>query len=305
MSRATSAQPLFAVVALFLLALIVACADGIPAAPPSDTDGAPLESELDDPAEWRQRLRAQLETTASVVVDGSTVRYRGVLNRQSVDHFFRQIGAADEPIDTLVINSRGGETDAGRSIGLWVHEHGVTVVVDHICFSSCANYIFTAAPRKIIRSGAIVGWHGAEQQYHYIAQARGLTIEQLIDEMVAQNLDQVVIRRDEDNNLVVERPELAQARYRSWLVASINDARAEQEQAFLEQIGVPVDALVYGLMPGRYDRRVAPPADGWTFTLEGMARLGIGNVTYEGPGEYGSDLSRPARTVIVFDVPPG
>ena len=244
-------------------------------------------------------------------MDGSTVRYRGMLNRQSVDHFFQQIRAAEGPIDTLVINSRGGETDAGRSIGLWVHEHAVTVVVDHVCFSSCANYIFTAAPRKIIRSGAIVGWNGAEQQYQYIAQARGLTIRELIDEMVEQNLDQVIrdqeaatsrLMNDEDADDEEVRPELVRARYRSQLAASINDTRAER--AFLELIGVSVEALVYGLMPGRYDRTVASPVDGWTFTLEGMARFGIGNVSYEGPGEYGSDLSRPARTVVVFNVPP-
>ena len=299
MSRAASAQPLFAGVALFFLALIVACADDIPAAPPSDTDGAPLEFDVIDPAEWRQRLRAQLETTASVVVDGSTVRYRGVLNRRSVDHFFRQVRAAEGPIDTLVINSRGGETSAGRSIGLWVHEHDVTVVVDIVCFSSCANYIFTAAPRKIIRSGAIVGWHGSEQQYQYIAQSRGLTIEELIDELVEQSLEAM---RDDGTAVSGESLELTRAQIRSSFVTLINDTSGEQ--AFLEQIGVPVDALVYGLMPGRYDRYDAARVDGWTFTLEDMARLGIGNVTYEGPGEYGSDLSRPARTVIVFDVPP-
>ena len=300
MSRATSAQPLFAVVVLFLLALIVACADDIPAAPPSDADGAALRPAPVDLDERRQWIRTEFQTTASVVVEGSTVHYRGMLNRQSVDHFFQQIGAADEPIDTLVINSSDGEADLTRRIGLWVHEHDITVVVDIVCFSSCANYIFTAAPRKIIRSGAIVGWHGSEQSHEYIAQARGLTVRELIDELVEQNLDQAI--RDEEAAGGEARPELVRARLHGRFTAWFNDTRAEQ--AFLKLIGVPVDALVYGLMPGRYDRTVAASVDGWTFTLEGMARLGIGNVTYEGPGEYGSDLSRPARTVIVFDVPP-
>ena len=301
MSRATSLRPLIAAVALLFLALIVACADEIPAAPPSDADGAPLRPAPRDLDERRQWIRTEFQTTASVVVDGSTVHYRGVLNRQSVDHFFRQIRAAEAPIDTLVINSSDGESDMTRRIGLWVHEHAVTVVVDHVCFSSCANYIFTAAPRKIIRSGAIVGWHGSEQSHVYIAQSRGLTIRELIDELVEQNLDQAI--KDEEAAGGEVRPELVRARLHSSFTALFYDTRAEQ--AFLELIGVPVDVLVYGLMPGRYDRTVAAPVDGWTFTLEGMARLGITNVAYEGPGEYARDLNNPARTLIVFDVPPG
>ena len=300
MSRASSLRPLFAAVALFLLALIVACADDIPPAPPSDADGAPLRPAPRDLDERRQWIRTEFQTTASVVVDGSTVYYRGMLNRQSVDHFFRQIHTAEEPIDTLVINSNAGESDVSRRIGLWVHEHAVTVVVDHVCFSSCANYIFTAAPRKIIRSGAIVGWHGSEQSHVYIAQARGLTIRELIDELVEQNLDQAM--KDEEAAGGEARPELVRARLHGSFTELFYDTRAEQ--AFLELIGVPVDALVYGLMPGRYERTVAAPVDGWTFTLEGMARLGIDNVAYEGPGEYARNLSSPARTLLVFDVPP-
>ena len=77
MSRATSAHPLFAVVALFFLALIVACADDIPAAPPSDTDGAALRPAPVDLDERRQWIRTEFQTTASVAVDGSIVHFRG------------------------------------------------------------------------------------------------------------------------------------------------------------------------------------------------------------------------------------
>ena len=74
---------------------------------------------------------------------------------------------------------------------------------------ACANYIFTAAPRKIIRSGAIVGWHGSEQSHVYIAQARGLTIRELIDDLVEQNLDQAI--KDEEAAGGEARPELMRA----------------------------------------------------------------------------------------------
>ena len=49
-------------------------------------------------------------------------------------------------------------------IGLWIFDHELDVIVDELCFSSCANYIFTAGKNKIIEKDAIVGWHGSEQQ---------------------------------------------------------------------------------------------------------------------------------------------
>ena len=60
-------------------------------------------------------------------------------------------------------------------IGEWVFDHQLDVIVDELCFSSCANYIFTAGKNKIIGKDAIVGWHGSEQQDLFIAAGHGVS----------------------------------------------------------------------------------------------------------------------------------
>ncbi len=39
-----------------------------------------------------------------------------------------------------------------------------------MCFSSCANYVFTSAANKYIREDSLVGWHGSESQYEILAK---------------------------------------------------------------------------------------------------------------------------------------
>lgn len=282
--------------ALLLLAMaLVACADPIPTTPPRPALVSP-----EDPETRARRLANVLRDNARIAIDGSVARFAGVLNPDSVERFFRELGPHRDQIDTLIINSAGGATISGRRIGDWVYEYGITVVVNHLCFSSCANYIFTAAPRKIIRADALVGWHGSEQQYQYIAESRGITLDELIDEEVEAILD----RRELSEGREIDEDERARMRpsMREGMVRLTSGFEAEQE--FLDRIGVSVEALVYGLMPGRYDRWAASGTYGWTFRIEDMARFGIDNVIYEGEGDYPSEFTDPRRPVIVFDVPP-
>ena len=282
--------------ALLLLAMaLVACADPIPTAPPRPALVIP-----EDPETRARRLATVLRDDARIAIDGSVARFAGVLNPASVERFFRELGPRRDQIDTLIINSAGGGVTSGRRIGDWVHKHGVTVVVNHLCFSSCANYIFTAAPRKIIRADALVGWHGSDQQYQYLAESRGITLDELIDEEVEAMFDrqeQIEAREIDDDERARMRPSM-----RDTIRRITSGIRAEQK--FLDRIGVSIEALVYGQMPGRYDRYTASGAYGWTFRIEDMARFGIDNVTYEGEGDYPSEFADPRRPVIVYDVPP-
>lgn len=282
--------------ALLLLAMaLVACADPIPTTPPRPALVTP-----EDPETRARRLANVLRDNARIAIDGSVARFAGVLNPDSVERFFRELGPHRDQIDTLIINSAGGATISGRRIGDWVYEYGITVVVNHLCFSSCANYIFTAAPRKIIRADALVGWHGSEQQHRYVAASRGITLDELVDEQVEEIFywqELIEDREIDEDERARMRPLVRDARIRE-----VNDFKAEQE--FLSRIGVSVEALIYGQMPGRYDRWATSGTYGWTFRIEDMARFGIDNVIYEGEGDYPGEFTDPRRPVIVFDVPP-
>ena len=281
--------------ALLLAAIFAGCADPIPTAPIR-----PVAATPDDPETRARRYANVLRDDARITVDGSVARFAGVLNPASVERFFRRIGPVRDQIDTLIINSRGGATISGRRIGGWVHQSRITVIVDHVCFSSCANYVFTAAPRKIIRANALVGWHGSEQGHRYLAASRGITLDELIDEQVEESFywQELIEGRKIGED---ERARMWPSR-REERVRAVSDFAAEQR--FLDRIGVSVEALVYGQMPGRYDRWIASKTDGWTFRIEDMARFGIDNVTYEGEGDYPSAFTDPRLPLIVFDLPP-
>ena len=62
--------------------------------------------------------------------------------------------------------------------GDWVFENQLNVKVIGRCFSSCANYVFTAAKIKVIENGALVAWYGSAVQS---VQRSRREIEEVID----------------------------------------------------------------------------------------------------------------------------
>jgi hypothetical protein len=97
-----------------------------------------------------------------------TAVYRGEINAETNQRFFAQVAGTTPR--RLVVDSPGGEVEAGIVLGRWVFEQGADLVVEGECLSSCANYVFTAARRKTVRPGAVVAWHG---NYHHL-EATGL-----------------------------------------------------------------------------------------------------------------------------------
>jgi hypothetical protein len=105
---------------------------------------------------------------AEVRADTDTARYRGEISAENNQRFFARV--AKWPVRRLIIDSPGGEVEAGIALGYWVFRHGIDVIVEDRCLSSCANYVFPAGRRKFIRKGAFVAWHG---NYHHL-RATGL-----------------------------------------------------------------------------------------------------------------------------------
>ena len=94
---------------------------------------------------------------------GEPLYFKGEISEQSVDAFISKY--ADSKAGTLYIDSGGGEVEAGIRLGLWLHNRDMNVIVDGVCLSSCANYVFTAGKKKTVLKGSVVGWHG---NYHHL-----------------------------------------------------------------------------------------------------------------------------------------
>ena len=202
----------------------------------------------------------------------------------------------EDQITAIRINSAGGITDHGIRIGEWIFDHQLDVIVDELCFSSCANYIFTAGKNKIIEKDAIVGWHGSEQQDPFIAAGLGLTMR----ELHARNYD----RRKEFGGPLT--PQESKEEYVENMLKYEEYERSNDEPKFLNKIGVNLYLMVYGFLPDQIDYYYLSEDHefgGWTFSIEDMAKFGVDNITYEGEEMYPSEKALENHPVAVFDVP--
>ena len=82
--------------------------------------------------------------SAKVYIESDALVYQGEISKQNnLDAFTFYQDASVKP-SVLVITSGGGNIDLGMDLGEFVLEHNLDVRVDTFCFSSCANYVFTA-----------------------------------------------------------------------------------------------------------------------------------------------------------------
>jgi hypothetical protein len=187
----------------------------------------------------------------SVSRSGPIAIYDGVLNNNGLQKLDELLKA--EAVRELHINSPGGEIEAGIKIGQLVFDKALDVVVTKGCFSSCANYVFTAAARKRILPGAIVVWHGSALQKNF--REKHARIAEKIKTSGIEALSDF-------DRLYFERSQML---------------RSMQKDLF-ERIGVNEYVTRLGQEPFDYK---AP----WTISIQNMERFGIRNV--EGPPSYG------------------
>jgi hypothetical protein len=188
---------------------------------------------------------------ASVSSAGSAAIYDGLLNDDGLEKLTALLKA--DRFRELHINSRGGEIDAGIKIGQLVFDNALDLVGTKGCFSSCANYVFTAARRKQILPGAIIVWHGSVLQKDF--RERHARIADEIETYGVEALSDV------DRRYFVKHQTLL-----------------SMQKDFFERIGVNEYVTRLGQEPFDYK---AP----WTISIVSMARFGIRNV--EGPPSYG------------------
>jgi len=136
----------------------------------------------------------------------------------------------------------------------------LTLEVRDYCFSSCANYVFTAAARKIIRPNAVVAWHG---NYQHLYQT-GLWRDDVPSRM----------QRTGESRTVASQKVLEQVKH-----------LVKREKAFFKTISVDQYLNWIGKMPP-YSVR-----DYYFLSAADMARFGVKQV--EAPEDYpNTDTSR-------------
>lgn len=85
------------------------------------------------------------------------IRMDGGIVAGDVDRLAR---VYDASVTVLKVRSEGGDTEAGMLLGRFIRSKHLDLEINGLCASSCANYIFPAARRKLIARGSLLAFHG-------------------------------------------------------------------------------------------------------------------------------------------------
>ncbi len=209
---------------------------------------------------------AQAATPAtSVTAHKNSIVYSGDISDAANEAVLELLNAHPKTFTTLAITSPGGEINAGMDLGDMVFSHQLRVNIDDYCLSSCANYVFTAAPHHHISNRAVIGFHGG-----------------------------VTGMEDSFDTVVLSMPESQQAAAKATFANYIQNA-IERQHRFFKKVGVDPAITTLGQAPV-YDQHEASEAYvGWYYSIDDLHRLGVKHIEVINPPWKQRDLSQTVR----------
>ena len=88
-----------------------------------------------------------------------TLRLDGYIGESSLSDFESLF---DSNVKNVVLNSPGGFEMPAAKIADRLSASRVKIIVDGLCVSACANYLFVAKKRPAVRCGSVISWHGSK-----------------------------------------------------------------------------------------------------------------------------------------------
>jgi hypothetical protein len=106
----------------------------------------------------QQVLAQQAVAGTWTSLDEKTLKFAGKIAETEYSNFLKTVLPTHE---TLIVTSGGGFVGEAAQIAMHLQTQGLKeVVVEGRCMSSCANYLFLSAPKKVIREKSFVAYHG-------------------------------------------------------------------------------------------------------------------------------------------------
>ncbi|WP_299776107.1 hypothetical protein [uncultured Pseudoteredinibacter sp.] len=97
---------------------------------------------------------------AKVWIEGDRAFYHAEISAENNKQLFDLAKTYPNKLKTLEIKSGGGDIHQGMDLGEYVFKNKLNVAVNSYCFSSCANYVFTAGNNKSLPYLKALGFHG-------------------------------------------------------------------------------------------------------------------------------------------------
>ncbi len=210
------------------------------------------------------------DETSINLFDAHTIKFVGETSVQNASLFEDLLAKNPEAIDTLIINSTGGDVIGGMQIGRLVNKYGLSVIVPNFCVSSCANYIVAASDNVTIEKGALLGWHGGATQPFYSK----LTL----NHSWLSKIQMFFTGTNEEESI--------SHFFKKW---------QSEEAAFFDRVGVNQAVTILGMMPSLKDQR---DASLFSYDDKTLNRLGL-KITFEG-GEQTQLSKEGIKDVQIF-----
>jgi hypothetical protein len=204
---------------------------------------------------------AQGTESTQVFMDDDQLNYIGDISTDANEKIFKLFSAQTKKPAVLNIRSKGGDTMAGMELGRWMHSQGLAIKVLEYCFSSCANYVFPAAHRKIVSNFAIIGYHGGLSSKHFGIDAKQEVLFATIP---------------------AEQREAVRKKFQEEVISSLA-SQIKSEERFFADMGVQRRITTLGQSAYYEKRYEQTDAIGWSFSVEDFAKLGVKNITVINP----------------------
>lgn len=125
----------------------------------------PGAAQAPTPAHIRETVAKSLSFSLTVLSAGARhVTLIGTIDDAMAEQFKAAV-AADSHVDTVVVDSYGGNIASALDIADVIRKRNMHIVVDGRCLSACASYLFSAAATKTVLPGSVVAIHGLTFNY--------------------------------------------------------------------------------------------------------------------------------------------
>ncbi|GJJ00658.1 hypothetical protein RugamoR64_11960 [Duganella rhizosphaerae] len=125
----------------------------------------PGAAQAPTPAHIRETVAKNLSFSLTVLSAGARhVTLIGTIDDAMAEQFKAAV-AADSHVDTVVVDSYGGNIASALDIADVIRKRNMHIVVDGRCLSACASYLFSAAATKTVLPGSVVAIHGLTFNY--------------------------------------------------------------------------------------------------------------------------------------------
>lgn len=114
--------------------------------------------EPSDPPEMLRELLSQDANGIAYIQGGRALFLVGVIS-PATQQAVTDAVAANSNIDTIYVDSVGGDVRSAMSIGAIVKQREWKVVVNGVCMSACFNYVLSAGSVKHVMPGSLVAIH--------------------------------------------------------------------------------------------------------------------------------------------------